>query len=274
MAVTIIGIILIIIGVACIFMKKSSQKRIMALSLTDTYTAAKLIELQKTISSEMGSSGSFRQLAEVRGKIECPSPLSAEISKEKCAYYISDVDIEYEETYYEEDHQSKRQVLKTRRASENITRVERATNFYVKDETGKIKINPEGADIDLITSIERFEPAGNVNYSSGAVSFGGFSFSVNSNYMREGRKVLGYKFSEQIFPLNRDVFVIGEVSDSMGELTISKPAADNESVFVISNKSEEQLAKEAKSSAQTLDIVSKICFAVGAIMAIAGFFVK
>jgi len=85
MAVSVIGVILIVIGVVCIFMKKSSQKKLTALSLTDTYTAAKLIELQKTIAGEMGA-GSFRQLAEVKGVIECPDPLTAELSKEKCLY--------------------------------------------------------------------------------------------------------------------------------------------------------------------------------------------
>ncbi|HBC76892.1 MAG: hypothetical protein A2008_03435 [Candidatus Wallbacteria bacterium GWC2_49_35] len=275
MVVSVIGVILIIIGVVCIFMKKSSQKKLMALSLTDTYTAAKLLELQKTIAGEMGA-GSFRQLAEVKGVIECPDPLTAELSKEKCLYYKSEVDIEYEENYYQENQQTKSRELKTRRTSENITRVERGVDFYLKDDTGKVRINPAGAELDLTKSVDRFEPATNVNYSNGAISWGGFSFSVGSNYSdytREGRKILGYKFSEYIFPLKQKIFVIGEATDSMGELQISKPTTDD-GVFVISNKSEEQLAKEAKSSAQTLDIASKACFAIGAIMAVAGFFIK
>lgn len=275
MVVSVIGVALIIIGVVCIFMKKSSQKKVMALSLTDTYTAAKLIELQKTIAGEMGA-GSFRQLAEVKGVIECPDPLTAELSKEKCLYYKSEVDIEYEETYYEDNPQTKRRELKTRRTSENITCVERGADFYVKDDTGKVRINPAGAELDLTKSVDRFEPATNVNYSNGAIRWGNFSFSVGSNYSdytREGRKILGYKFSEYIFPLKQKVFVIGEATDSMGELQIAKPTADD-GVFMISNKSEEQLAKEAKSSAQMLDIASKVCFAVGAIMAVAGFFIK
>lgn len=275
MAVSIIGVVLIVIGVVCIFMKKSSQKKYSALSLTDTYTAAKLIELQKTISEQMGP-GSFRQLAEVKGSIECADPLSAELSKEKCLYYKSEVEIEYEENYYHENHQTKRRELRTRRTSETITSVERGVNFYVKDSTGSILVDPTGSEIDLVKSVDRFEPANNVNYSNGSISWGGFSFSVGSNYSnysREGRKILGYKFSEYIFPLRQNVFVIGEVSDSMGELRIAKPT-DGEGVFIVSNKSEEQLAKEAKSSAQTFDIISKACFVIGAIMTVAGFFVK
>lgn len=273
MVVSVIGVILIVVGVVCIFMKKSSQKRLMALSLTDTYTAAKLIELQKAIAGEMGA-GSFRQLAEVRGAVECPDPLTAELSKEKCIYYRSDVDIEYEENYYEENPQTKRRELRTRRTSENITSVERGADFYVKDETGKVRVNPAGAEFDLIKSVDRFEPASSVNYANGAIRWGNFSFSVGSfDYMREGRKILGYKFTEHIFPLKQKVFVIGEATDSMGEVQIAKPS-DSEGVFVITNKSEEQLSKEAKSSAQTFDIISKICIPLGAIMAVAGFFIK
>jgi len=275
MAVSIVGIIIIAAGVACIFMKKSAQKKLIALNLTDTYTAAKLAELQKTISEQMGA-GSFCQLAEVKGSIECPEPLTAELSKEKCLYYKSKVEIEYEENYYYENPQTKRRELKTRRTSETITSVERGVDFYVKDPTGRVLIDPTGSEIDLIKSVDRFEPVKNVNYSNGFLSFGGFSFSVGSsysNYGREGRKILGYKFSEYIFPLKQNVFVIGEASDSMGELKISKPS-DNEGIFIVSNKSEEQLTKEAKSSAQTFDMISKACFIIGAIVTVAGFFVK
>ena len=272
------GIILIVIGIICLFMKKSSQNRLTALNLTKTYTASELKEMFAGIAKEAGT-GTLRQQAELKGTAECASPLSAELSKEPCVYFKSTVEREVEETYYEEDAQTKNKVMKTRRNMQLICSTERYCDFYIKDATGKTRVKPDGADFDLVKSMERYEPAAAMNYANGNLSWGSFFIPVaenvfNNNYNMQTHKILGYKMVEYMFPVNRDTFVIGEASDSTsGEVVIAKPV-DTNNEFIISNKSEEQLMADAKQSAKWLDIAVKVCLALGAVLALAGLVIK
>lgn len=60
----------------------------------------------------------------------------------------------------------------------------------------------------------------------------------------------GYRYSESVIPVGRRVFVLGAVSDSSGMALISKPS-NSKYKYIISTKSEEQVAKEARGSANT-----------------------
>ncbi|MEZ7892557.1 MAG: E3 ubiquitin ligase family protein [Candidatus Wallbacteria bacterium] len=274
----IFGIILIVIGVICLFMKKSSQSRLMAFNLTKTYTAADLKELFSSVAKEAGK-GNFREMVELKGTLECASPLTAELSKEPCVYFKSTVEREVEETYYEQDAQTKNKVMKTRREMQLISSTERNCDFYIKDATGKIRVKSDNAEFDLIKSMEKYEPASAFNYANGNLNWGGFFIPIaenvfNNNYNMQTHKILGYKMIEYMFPVNRDTFVIGEASDSSnGEITVAKPV-ESKGEFIVSNKSEEQLAADAKQSAKWLDIASKVCLAIGAVLALAGLVIK
>jgi hypothetical protein len=227
------GIVLIIIGVILFVSRSFHQKKLFNIKATQTLKAKEIFDLCNSVRAEIGP-GSFNKPLEVKGIIKCDNPLTAELSNQECVFYSMSVTREYEETYTDYD-QNKRPVQRTRRGSETISNNSQSIQFYVEDETGKILVNPNGAAIDSIKSVDKFEPAG---LDLDTISFGRFNMSLSS--MMTGRRTLGYKYREEIVPLERRIYVLGEASDSSGELMVQKPKDKKES-FVVSLKSEEEL---------------------------------
>lgn len=271
MAFFIIGVVLILLGGLFVYLMKSSEGTFAALSLTREYSSKELRDIYDSVAKEVGK-GTFREMVETKGKIVCDSPLSGEMSKEKCVYYKNEIVRDIEETYHERDADNK-EVMRTRKITETICSKECQADFYVQDETGRTKVNPEGADMSngLMKSVDRYEPATSVSYNDGYMRWGGYSFQMGNDYHhhQEGRKVMGYKFTEYVFPMNKNIFILGEASDSMGELTIARPAAGG-SNFIISTKSAEELKAGAKSGAAMFKMLSMASFAAGAIMMVVG----
>lgn len=267
MGLVIIGIILIIVGGVLVWFKKSEEEKVGVIAGTETSTAQSLKEQQKAIASEIGG-GSFRERVELKGKIECDSPLTADMTKQQCVYFKNEVIREYEEEYTETDDKGNRH-RRTRKGSDTVSSLEQSTPFHLVDATGKIRIEPEGAEIDLIQVKDAFQPASAVNMGGGSISWGGFRFSVGSNWsMGEGRRTLGYRFREHVFPLNRNVYLLGEVADEGSELVVRKPVKEGR--FFISYKSEEEILAEAAKNIKLYYYGSMACFAIGAVMAVAG----
>jgi len=112
----------------------------------------------------------------------------------------------------------------------------------------------EGAKIDSVESYNRFEadPPSGFSYSYGADS-----------------KTLGYSYKEKIIPQGAKLYVLGEVSDRRGKLSIVKPSEKGKH-FIVSTKSEEELVKSAENSA-TWQLYGGIASAViGAILIVLG----
>lgn len=267
------GVLFFILSGILYYFKNLSSKKLIALHLTDTYTVSKLFEIYKSVASEMGR-GFFKMLVEVTGKIECPNPIIGELSKIPCLYCESYVDMEIEESFYVPNPKTNQSTLRTIRRSERVSSLIRHAEFFLWDETGKIKIDPHQAEIDKIKVVDYFQPANGYSKGmSGFFNFGGFFPSRFSHFGRPGKIILGYKYTEFIFPLDKKVFIIGEANDKNGILQISKPSS-NEGVFIISNKSEEELVNEIKSSIWWLQFGNILFLILGIIMVIAEIFVN
>ncbi len=229
----IVGLILIVIAVVLFFVRQASQKKLFNIKATQTFKTQDVVELCNSIKEEIGP-GSFNKVLEVKGVIKCENPLKAELSGQDCVYYSMSVTREYEERYTAYDEKN-RPVQRTRRGSDTISSNTQSVHFSVEDDTGRITINPNGASIDSVQVVDRFDPAG---ANQTMLSFGSFSFNVPA--MTGGTKTLGYRYRESVLPLNRKVFVLGEAADSSGELAVQKPKDSKES-FLISLKSEEEI---------------------------------
>jgi len=270
----VIGVFLVLLGGIFIYMMKSSQGTFAALALTREYTAKELRDIYDSVAKEVGK-GTFKEMVEIKGRIVCDSPLTGEMSKEKCVYFKNEIVRDIEESYYEQDAEdNNKKVLKTRKITETICSKERQADFYIQDETGRTKVNPENADMTngLSKAIDRYEPAAAVSYNEGLMNWGGFSFRMSSEYhhQQEGRKVLGYKFTEYVFPMDKNIFILGEATDSMGELTIARPVSGATTDFIISTKSAEELKASAKGSIATFKVLSIVSFAAGVALMIMG----
>jgi hypothetical protein len=137
----------------------------------------------------------------------------------------------------------------------------------LEDQTGVIEVNPENGQIDTIKILDEFRPG---EVAGGMVSYGNFSLMLNSPINRSQSYTLGYHYRESILPLEREVLVVGEVSDETGKLKIGKPIS-GEKQFIISLKSNETLAQDIKRAEKNIFIAMIVCFSIAFCLLIISF---
>jgi hypothetical protein len=209
------------------------------------------------VGKEIGA-GSFNQITEVKGIVECTDPLVSELSQTKCVYYRMSVTREYEETYWETDDKGNR-MQRTRRGSESVAGNTRSVPFLVRDASGAIAVEPDGASFVDEKVFSQFEQG---SERGPARRFGSFTFDPGFFPQTSGRRTLGYRLEESAIPLGRTIYVLGEAVDSDGRLRVRKPDAKGAS-FIVSLKTEEQLVQGARSAARGLKIAALIAAVVG-----------
>lgn len=252
----IIGAVLAAVAVGLLFGSRSQGEKALQLKSSKAGRVQDIVQLQKDIAGDLGA-GSFRDTVEVRGKPQIDTPLRAELSGSPCLYYSVSITREYEETYTERDSEGKSQT-KTRRGSDTISSNTRSVPFLVNDGTGTIEIRPEGADVELVKTVDTFEQGDPGN----KISFKNFSFQVGLPV--GGRRTLGYRYQEHILPVDQDVFVFGEVSDSNNVLRIGRP--EKKGLFIISHRLKDDIVRSAEGAAKGM----KIGAIVSAVLAVAG----
>ncbi len=262
----IVGLIAIGIGILLIYLRKQNQGKLLDIKFVKTSTAQELQEMCAAIKESMSQSGGFKQQSEVKGLVKCDKPLHGELSKKLCVFYEMNVEERYEETYYETDQQGNRH-RKTRTGTTSVASNSQRIPFYVQDATGKILVNPEGADLEGTQVVSKYEQ----NFSAGRVSFGGFSLSVSAG--SGDRRVLGYQFTEKILEVDRNVYVLGDAADTSGSLQMQMPDEKGKP-YIITYKSEEQLTCDTESSINMMMYGAIACFIIGACAIVYGLMAK
>ncbi len=222
----VIGLILFFIAVWILSQRQGVLSEIRGIKSVETSTIEELLDIGNSIKKELGSVGAFQEQVKVKGTIHSNKPITAELSKRPCVYARTQVLEKYEETYSEEGKR------KTRHGSTTLTDNTLQINFELEDSSRQISINPNGAEIEPKQVVNRQELNNNPS-------------SQESN----GKRILAYQYNEWILPLDEMVYVLGEIRDSEGELVIQKPL-DNQSQFLITHQSEEQLLQEKQSKAR------------------------
>jgi hypothetical protein len=254
----------LVLGAAGLFIGSGAQKRkLYQIRATETSTAAGLKELAAAVAKHIGA-GSFNQVAEVKGTIECAHPLTAELSETPCVHYTMSVTREYEETYWQTDDKGNR-TRQTRRGTESMASNTRSVPFLVRDASGTIEVEPTGAKVVEEKVLSRFEPAG----MAGTIRFGSFSFDAGRFVNTGDRRTIGYRLEESAIPVGRNIYVLGEAVDSDGRLRIRKPAAKG-GAFIVSLKDEEQLVKGARSASIGMTVGGFVAAAAGVVSAVLG----
>jgi hypothetical protein len=166
---------------------------------------------------------------------------------------------EYEETYWDTDSNGNRE-QRTRRGSDSVAHNVRSVPFYVDDGSGKIRIRPDSAQIVAEKVFSQFQPG---EVQGNVLSFGGFTFNLGGLRIGSGgSRTLGYRYEEEVVPVGRDLFILGEAADAGGELAITKPG-DKKHKFIISVKSEEELIRSTSTAITILLICGLIAGAGG-----------
>jgi hypothetical protein len=255
----IVGVILVVAGVALLFGSRSKARGAEELRGVQRRQAGELSELVGEIAEELGQ-GAFRERVEIVGAVECEAPLTSPLGERPCLHYDAVVRREYEETYWTRDSQGNKQ-RQTRRSSEVVSQQRESAPFRVRDATGALLVQPDGARFDgLVGSVSRFEPG-----EPGKGGFGGVLVSALTS-LAEGRRTLGYKLEEQVFPLDRSVTVIGQVSDAMGEVAVSRGGGP----LIVSTRTREELLKGARATARLLLVLGLVALGGGLALVVAG----
>lgn len=187
--------------------------------------AANLEDLQKE-----GLGEGYRDMVETNGKADTDGEVRAPYSNQICAYYEASVTREYEheEVTTDKEGRTQRHLV---RASEQVSSQKSPSPLYLKDGEIRVTLDLDGADLQLRDGTDRFEPySGKKSYS-----FSGVHFSAPS-----GARTLGFRYREQIIPMNHPLYVVGELRSSAGELHIGRPSEKGKP-FIISVKSEEEV---------------------------------
>ncbi len=253
------GAVLILASIGLYFGSLSQQRKLSQIKSTDTSTSADLTSLAAAVAKEIGA-GSFNQIAEVKGTVECEAPLTSELSQTPCVYYSMTVTREYEEAYWENDDKGNR-VQRTRRGSEPVASNTRSVSFLVRDSTGTMAVDPDGASFVDEKVFSQFQQG--ESFGSG-LRFGSFTFNpAHIAALAGGRRTVGYRFEEKAIPVGRSIYVLGEAVDTEGRLRTRKPDRKG-ARFIVSLKSEDQLVKGAQAGATGLLVASVVAIILGA----------
>ncbi|WP_372367588.1 GIDE domain-containing protein [Candidatus Uabimicrobium sp. HlEnr_7] len=193
--------------------------------------AKKLYNMQSTSSSDIKKikSTNKKQYVEVNGKTVCDTPLTSDLAKEKCVAYEHQIFQKYKN---KAGHNSYKL----------IHTVAKYTDFFVEDETAKILVKGEGAEIEAIEVKNHFiEPP----LGGGTIlTFGTLTFDVD-NFRHEEGLALGYELKECIIPIGQKVYILGDANPESGDHQIEKPTERSKS-FIVSTKTKEELIKKNK----------------------------
>jgi len=258
----IVGIVLLAAAGGLIWMSFNEKKKMAMMESTQTNTVDYLKELARSMGEGVGS-GALDYLTEVKGRVVCDRPLVSELNETECVYYSMSVERKYEETYYTEDEDGRRE-RRTRTGSETVASNRRNARFEVEDATGRIQIVTDGANFIAEKVLSRFEPASS---SGREIRFGSFAFTP---HFREGdRRTLGYQFEEEAIPVGRNIYIHGRATDKQGQLCIESPVEKGQ--FIISVKGEEELARQGKTKTTLMTVGAVVAAIAGVVCIIMGF---
>lgn len=262
------GVVLLGIGLVLFFVQRSQRARSLGIKSARAATIADLAHMADEIAAEIGR-GNWREYVTLRGTITCDRPLMSELKQEPCVYYTMTVRRDYEETVVRKDGDG-RSHREVQRGSEVVASNKRSIPFQLRDATGTITVNPEGATIDSVSILNDFRSE---QASSQSVSYGNFSITVNRPMSEGDRQTLGYRYSEAVLPVGRTAFVLAELSDEFGERMLQKPAQANQP-FLISLKAPAELATNADRAASRAYYAMLICLVAGLALVIVSLVVR
>jgi E3 Ubiquitin ligase len=237
---------------------------ILKIRATDTSTVGELKQLQASIEAEIGG-GAFQQAVELKGTIVANNPLTSELAEEECVYYRTNIEEEYERTYYETDEEGKR-IRKTSRENRKLAGNETSIRFQLQDDTGTIVVNPNGADIEALQVVDHYDPYDGEK----KVRYRQFKLDHTPHQSKDHR-ILGYRFQEWVLRVGSPVYLLGEVNDRENQLMVEKPKEEDQP-FIVTYKTEAELIEDKQGSQTALKVGYWIALVGGGISILIGLF--
>jgi len=177
--------------------------------------------------------GVFIGLAELKGTAESEIPLISYLAGTRCVQYAWQVDEHWSRTVHETYTDAEGHTRTRTRTESGWTKVaggDQSTPFYLKDDTGVIRVVPEGATIHSITVFnETCSPNSDLYYGKGP------AHSVPDSTHRR-------RFHETALPLHTMLYVMGQAHERK-DVAAAEIAYDKDApMFVISTRTEKHLS--------------------------------
>jgi hypothetical protein len=176
--------------------------------------------------------GVFIGLAELKGTAESEMPLTSYLAAIRCVQYVWQIDEHWSRTVHETYTDAKGHIQTRTRTESGWTKVaggDQSIPFYLKDDTGVIRIVPEGATIHSIKVFnETCSPNSELYYGKGP------TYAVPDSTHRR-------RFHETALPLHTMLYVMGQARERK-DIVAPEVAYDKDApMFVISTRTEKQL---------------------------------
>jgi hypothetical protein len=240
------AIIFLVAGGVMLYFRSRSQQKAGLMTQTETSNASDVSSLAPGT------------LVEVKGTLRCEEPLTSEISGKTCAYYIATVSREYLERDHDDDD------VGSDRRTEILSQNHQFAPFSVEDATGSVPVNAEGAEVDAREVVNRFER--NTGNEGPSISLGGATLNLGG-----GERIIGYRYTESILPIDAPVYVLGTVQES-GEIGTPPPGEAGHR-FVVSHRSEEALGQSLGKTVMWLGVGAIGAFVLGVVLLVIGIIV-
>jgi len=176
------------------------------------------------------TTGIFIGLVELKGTAETETPFIGFLSGKRCVYYTWNVQEHWSRTVTEtyRDANGKTQT-RTRQESgwTTVASGGESSLFYLKDDLGVIRINPDKAEIHAVNAFNKTVSTRDPLYYDKGPSNG----IVNSTGKRS--------FSEQIILLHQPIYVVGQARERQDCVAAEIAYDQRTPMFLISSKTEE-----------------------------------
>ncbi len=229
-----IPLALFIAGIILIINYKKVKRQFDNISSVEKTSIAAIRENHDHFLIEFGT-GTYQHYVELYGMVKCGTPLLSSITGRSCVYTEHKVQRRYEVMVQERDAQG-RMVTRARQQTETLSSNTQSVNFSILEGGLDIDVIPDGADIFPLQS-----------HSSRTGSLDpGLAAKLGISYGYRTGNTLGYNVTENIIPLDQNLYVLGEANDRSGKLAISKPREKDKS-FILSTTQEDVLLEKLSS---------------------------
>ena len=189
-------------------------------------SVAELLDLQRTVADHMGA-GSFSERVKLAGEIVCSEPLTAPWSGESCVAFHNTttalLEVREERSTTNKDGHTTTNVHWERR-EDTISSLERRCSFELRQGHQSLRLDPEGAELELEPVFNEVEPASSPD-------------TLNT-------RQLGIRREESVLRPRGMAFVVAECSDASGTLTLQAPSETG--MFVVRRGSEAEFSRNIR----------------------------
>ena len=200
--------------------------------------------------------GVFIGLAELKGTAESETPLTSYLAGAPCVQYAWQVDEHWSRTVTETYTDSKGHTQTRTRTESGWTKVasdSKSIPFYLKDDTGVIRVVPDGAKIHNVKTFDETASRGSPLY----FGKGPEHEIANSTHKR--------RFHETALALHTMLFVVGQARERQDVVAAEIAHDKNAPMFLISTQKEKQVSAGYGRWFWALVVIGLICAIGGAV---------